>query len=72
MTFQKISNCLYFFSGVIGSQNNGFTPVFEGYITVISTSVEVPINASPSPRDSNEEESEEFEVADCFLYLPYL
>lgn len=72
MTFQKISGYIYFFSGFIGSYNNAFAPAFEGYIKVIPTFVNTDTNVSPSaPQDSDEDESE-FEVADCFLYLPYL
>jgi hypothetical protein len=72
MTLQKISNYIYFISSFIGSQNNDFTPAFEGYIEVTSISVSTYTNVHPSaPQDNNEEESG-FEVADCFLYLPYL
>lgn len=72
MTFQKISNYIYFFSGFIVSQNNAFVPAFEGHIKVTSISVSRYTNVHLSaPQDSDEEESE-FEVADCFLYLPYL
>lgn len=72
MTLLKISNCIYFFSGFIGNQNNAFAPAFEGYIQVTSISVNTrPDVRLSTPQESDEEESG-FEVADCFLYLSHL
>lgn len=72
MTFQKISNCIYFFSGFIGNQNNAFAPAIEGYIQVTSTSVNTYSDVRLSAPQESEEEESGFEVADCFLYLPHL